>query len=50
MSQPTSPFTKAQLLPQEETLEIAHEKRDLVIGIPKEIHFQEIKKAMGVIP
>ncbi|GAB5399357.1 MAG: alanine dehydrogenase [Aureisphaera sp.] len=41
MSQPTSPFTKAQLLPQEETLEIAHEKRDLVIGIPKEIHFQE---------
>ncbi|MBX2827386.1 MAG: alanine dehydrogenase [Flavobacteriaceae bacterium] len=41
MSQPKSPFTKAQLLPQEETLEIAHEKRDLVIGIPKEIHFQE---------
>ncbi|MDC8004031.1 alanine dehydrogenase [Aureisphaera galaxeae] len=41
MSQPKSPFTKAQLLPQEETLEIAHEKRDLVIGIPKETHFQE---------
>ncbi len=41
MSQPKSPFTKAQLLPQEETLEIAHEKSDLVIGIPKEIHFQE---------
>jgi len=41
MSQPKSPFTKAQLLPQEEKLEIAHEKSDLVIGIPKETHFQE---------
>ena len=41
MSQPKSPFTKAQLLPQEEKLEIAHEKSDLIIGIPKETHFQE---------
>ncbi len=41
MSQPKSPFTKAQLLPQEEKLEIAHEKSDLFIGIPKETHFQE---------
>lgn len=41
MSQPSSPFTKAQLLPQEEMLEIAHEKSDLTIGIPKETHFQE---------
>ena len=41
MSQPKSPFTKAQLLPQEEKLEITHEKSDLSIGIPKEIHFQE---------
>ncbi len=41
MDQPKSPFTKAQLLPQEETLEIIHEKSDLLIGIPKETHFQE---------
>jgi alanine dehydrogenase len=41
MSQPKSPFTKAQLLPQEEKLEIAHEKSNLFIGIPKETHFQE---------
>ncbi|NND63126.1 MAG: alanine dehydrogenase [Flavobacteriaceae bacterium] len=41
MSQPKSPFTKAQLLPQEEKLEIAHGKSDLIIGIPKETHFQE---------
>ncbi len=41
MSQPKSPFTKAQLLPQEETLEITHDKKDLVIGVPKEAHFQE---------
>jgi alanine dehydrogenase len=41
MSQPKSPFTKAQLLPQEEKLEITHEKSDLSIGIPKETHFQE---------
>lgn len=37
----TSPFTKSQLLPQEETLEIARKKRDLLIGLPKETHFQE---------
>lgn len=36
-----SPFTKAQLLPQEETLEIAREKGELFIGIPKETYFQE---------
>ncbi len=41
MSQPKSPFTKAQLLPQEEKLEITHEKSELSIGIPKETHFQE---------
>lgn len=41
MTQPKSPFTKAQLLPQEEKLEITHEKSDLSIGIPKETHFQE---------
>ncbi len=41
MSKPLSPFTKAQLLPQEETLEILKQKGDLFIGIPKETHFQE---------
>ena len=41
MSKSISPFTKAQLLPQEETLEILKQKGDLFIGIPKETHFQE---------
>ncbi len=41
MVQPKSPFTKAQLIPQEETLEIDRKKRDLFIGIPTENHFQE---------
>ena len=38
---PTSPFTIAQLLPQEETLEIARQKGELFIGIPREAYFQE---------
>jgi alanine dehydrogenase len=41
MSQPQTPFTKAQLLPQEETLEVLKRKGELFIGIPKENHFQE---------
>lgn len=41
MTKPKSPFTKAQLLPQEETLEIAKQKGKLFIGIPKETYFQE---------
>lgn len=41
MDIPNSPFTRAQLLPQEETLEIAKIKGDLFIGIPREAHFQE---------
>ncbi len=41
MTKPKSPFTKAQLLPQEETLEIAKRKGKLHIGIPKETYFQE---------
>jgi len=41
MSKPSSPFTMAQLLPQEETLEIRKQKGDLFIGIPKETYFQE---------
>ena len=41
MSKSLSPFTKEQLLPQEETLEILKQKSDLFIGIPKETSFQE---------
>lgn len=41
MSTSTSPFTRAQLLPQEETLEISKQRGDLFIGIPKETYFQE---------
>ena len=37
----TSPFSKQELLPQEETLEIKKQKGELVIGIPKETHYQE---------
>lgn len=36
-----SPFSKMQLLPQEEKLEIARHKSDLFIGIPKETSYQE---------
>lgn len=36
-----SPFTKEQLLPQEEKLEIARHKSELFIGIPKEHSHQE---------
>lgn len=36
-----SPFTKQQLIPQEEKLEIARHKSKLFIGIPKETSFQE---------
>src|SRR5690554_5494720 len=41
MSNPRSPFSLAQLLPQEETLEIGREKGALYIGIPKETYSQE---------
>lgn len=41
MSRPSSPFTKEQLLPQEEKLEVGRQKGELRIGIPKEIYFQE---------
>ena len=41
MSQPKTPFSKAQLLPQEETLEILRHKSELFIGIPKETSYQE---------
>uniref|UniRef100_UPI00404959BB alanine dehydrogenase n=1 Tax=Flavobacterium sp. TaxID=239 RepID=UPI00404959BB len=36
-----SPFSKMQLLPQEEKLEIARQKSDLFIGVPKETSYQE---------
>jgi len=38
---PKTPFSKSQLMPQAEMLEIAKHKGKLVIGIPKETHFQE---------
>tara|TARA_R110001583_G_scaffold135989_1_gene287804 strand:- start:8136 stop:9338 length:1203 start_codon:yes stop_codon:yes gene_type:complete len=36
-----SPFSKQELLPQEECLEILKQKGELIIGIPKETHYQE---------
>jgi len=36
-----TPFTRQQLIPQEEKLEIARQKSDLFIGIPKETSYQE---------
>ncbi|MCK0124106.1 alanine dehydrogenase [Gelidibacter sp. F2691] len=41
MSKSISPFTREQLLPQEETLEVYKKKGSLFIGIPKETYFQE---------
>ncbi|HSM62760.1 MAG TPA: alanine dehydrogenase [Gillisia sp.] len=41
MIEKSTPFTKEQLLPQEETLEIYNNKGELFIGIPKETSFQE---------
>lgn len=41
MNKPISPFTKEQLLPQEEMIEVARKKGKLFIGIPKETHYQE---------
>ncbi len=41
MADQLSPFTKEQLLPKEETLEIIKQKSELFIGIPKETSYQE---------
>ncbi len=41
MAKQVSPFTKEQLIPQEETLEINKNRGDLFIGIPKENSYQE---------
>jgi len=37
----TSKFSKHELIPQEETLEITKQNGELVNGIPKETHYQE---------
>ena len=41
MTEQVSPFTKEQLIPQEETLEVYKHKGQLFIGIPKENAYQE---------
>ncbi|WP_081210881.1 alanine dehydrogenase [Salegentibacter sediminis] len=41
MGKQVSPFTKEQLIPQEETLEIFKNKGKLFIGLPKETSYQE---------
>lgn len=41
MSKQSYPFTREQLIPQEETLEIFKNKGELFIGIPKETSYQE---------
>ncbi|MEM8509708.1 MAG: alanine dehydrogenase [Bacteroidota bacterium] len=41
MEQPASPFSRQQLLPQEETLEVLKQKGELFIGLPKENQYQE---------
>jgi alanine dehydrogenase len=41
MTEQISPFTKEQLIPQEETLEVYKHKGQLFIGIPKENSYQE---------
>ena len=41
MGKQRTPFTKEQLLPQEEMLEVLRQKGNLYIGIPKETSFQE---------
>ncbi len=41
ISKAITPFTKEQLLPQEEKLEIGKRKSELFIGIPSETSYQE---------
>ncbi len=36
-----SPFSKEELLPQAEMLEIKKQKGELLIGLPKETHYEE---------
>jgi alanine dehydrogenase len=48
MSPILNPFTKDQLIPQEERLEIQRTKKDLLIGIPKEN--QHVEKRICLTP
>ncbi|MEN8186449.1 MAG: alanine dehydrogenase [Bacteroidota bacterium] len=41
MNEPKSPFSKEELLPKPEMLEIKKQKGELFIGLPKETHFEE---------
>lgn len=41
MAKKITPFSAAQLIPKEETLEIQKTSSELFIGIPKEVYFQE---------
>ena len=41
MAQQSSPFSKQQLLPQEEMLEVLKQKDELFVGLPKENHAKE---------
>ncbi len=42
-----SPFSKQELLPQEEKLEIKKQKGELFIGLPKETHFEERRVSLA---
>lgn len=41
MQKPRSPFSKSELLPKEERLEVSNNNQKLFIGLPKERSFQE---------
>ncbi len=41
MQKPISPFSKSELLPKEERLEVSSTSKELFIGIPKERSYQE---------
>ena len=41
MTNISSPFTKNELIPQEERIEITQLKKEFIIGIPKEIDINE---------
>jgi alanine dehydrogenase len=49
MSIAITPFTKQQLLPQEEKLEVGRKKRSF-IGIPKETSYQERRICLTQMP
>ncbi|MEN8125266.1 MAG: alanine dehydrogenase [Bacteroidota bacterium] len=41
MAEHLSPFSKEELLPKPEMLEVSNKKSELYIGLPKETHFEE---------